>query len=266
MTLQSLQVNWKTQLYQIKDGKKLLSLFKLFSNIILIQHLIACVWIWNAYLNVNQQHNWMIVRNITDQDWTYQYIQSYYFATVTMTTVGYGDIAPTNRYEYVLCLLIMMISCGVFGFSINGIGNIFSQFNEKENEIKQKLSIINIQMKQNNISNSLKNEIRQYLDYVWRENNEKLTNDSNAIFSQLDERLKRDLQLESNKIIIQYLKQNFSNNFTEKAIQLIKEQYYKPQQQIFQQNQIVDQFLYYIQKGSVILTVNNPYITSKIVS
>jgi hypothetical protein len=36
-----------------------------------------------------------------------------------MITVGYGDIAPTNPKEYILCVVIMLIACGVFAYAVN---------------------------------------------------------------------------------------------------------------------------------------------------
>ena len=42
-----------------------------------------------------------------------------------MTTVGYGNITPTNDYELLFANIVMFVSCGVFAFAINRIGNIF---------------------------------------------------------------------------------------------------------------------------------------------
>lgn len=44
-----------------------------------------------------------------------------------MVTVGYGDILPNNPYEMVVSFMAIMISCGVFAYSINKIGAIFEQ-------------------------------------------------------------------------------------------------------------------------------------------
>jgi hypothetical protein len=44
--------------------------------------------------------------------------------TVTMSTVGYGDISPTNNPEYIVCTLSMLIAGGVFAYSVNSIGTI----------------------------------------------------------------------------------------------------------------------------------------------
>lgn len=47
---------------------------------------------------------------------------AYYFTTVTMITVGYGDILPRNEVEMILSVITMMIACGVFGYSLNEVG------------------------------------------------------------------------------------------------------------------------------------------------
>jgi len=42
-----------------------------------------------------------------------------------MLTVGYGDIRPVNPVETAVCIVLMMICCLIFGFTINQIGEIF---------------------------------------------------------------------------------------------------------------------------------------------
>lgn len=39
-----------------------------------------------------------------------------------MTTIGYGDIVPCSSNEKVFVIFMTLISCGVFGYSINEIG------------------------------------------------------------------------------------------------------------------------------------------------
>lgn len=41
---------------------------------------------------------------------------------MTMITVGYGDIIPTNDLERLCANVTMYVACGVFAFSINSIG------------------------------------------------------------------------------------------------------------------------------------------------
>ena len=39
-------------------------------------------------------NTWMDKNGITNDSWWSQYLHAYYFSTVTMVTVGYGDITP----------------------------------------------------------------------------------------------------------------------------------------------------------------------------
>lgn len=43
---------------------------------------------------------------------------------MTMVTVGYGNIIPTNNIELATTNIIMFLACGVFAFSVNSIGVI----------------------------------------------------------------------------------------------------------------------------------------------
>jgi hypothetical protein len=80
-----------------KHYEHVLDLADLLLTIIIFSHIFACTWIFVAryekYLNI---HSWLD-KYIGDENWIFRvdhYIIAYYYATVTMVTVGYGDIVP----------------------------------------------------------------------------------------------------------------------------------------------------------------------------
>jgi Ion channel len=53
-----------------------------------------------------------------------------------MITVGYGDIHPVNSIEYILAIISMISTCGVFAFVINTIGVVFEELIQDEKTMK----------------------------------------------------------------------------------------------------------------------------------
>ncbi len=69
----------------------------------------------------------------------------------------------------ILCTFTMFIACGVFAYAVNQIGEIFQEFSKVETEIKRKMFIINTYMNSKNVKEEVRYQVRQYLEYFWRE-------------------------------------------------------------------------------------------------
>jgi voltage-gated potassium channel Kch len=59
------------------------------------------------------------------------YVTSVYWSTITILTVGYGDISPTTDTEKVFCVITSLFTIGVYAYIINRIGTIFKEMNDK---------------------------------------------------------------------------------------------------------------------------------------
>lgn len=83
------------------------------------------MWIFLAEILTNKgQRTWLKNKEIYKTSWHQIYIDAYYFTTVTMITVGYGDIIPASEEEKIVCIIFMLFSCGIFGYSMNTVGSI----------------------------------------------------------------------------------------------------------------------------------------------
>jgi len=99
-------------------------------------HVSGCFWNSAADLNIFDRVNWIRENGLEDSGLLVNYIASLYWATVTCTTVGYGDILPTNNYELVWAMVIIVFGVAVFSYILS---NLSSQFIEitKSNAVNQ---------------------------------------------------------------------------------------------------------------------------------
>lgn len=95
----------------------LLDFINLIATSICIMHWVACAWYLLA-LTSGEAHTWLDIQNIGQKDRFHKYIYAFYWSSVTMMTVGYGDFAPQNVYETLFATIIVVVGCGLFAYYI----------------------------------------------------------------------------------------------------------------------------------------------------
>ena len=111
-------------------AQAIIDLIKLILLIAYLAHLCGCAFYELAIFQIqlyDSKDTWLHVKDLIGKSWNSQYINSIYFAVVTMITVGYGDIYPQNNTERVFTIFIMICSWISFGFSLNSIGQILGE-------------------------------------------------------------------------------------------------------------------------------------------
>ena len=80
---------------------------------------------------------------------------------------GYGDIVPINTIERGFIVLVTMVACGVFGFSINKIGHLILEIGKRENDQKKKINMLMDLMHKRGLSNiPLLMKVRRNFQYL----------------------------------------------------------------------------------------------------
>lgn len=88
-------------------------------------HIASCFWYMLADFNEDYD-SWIFYYKCFDFSIFEKYIICFYYVSLTIITVGYGDITPKNTYERVMACFLMF--CGAFFYSLT-IGNLTSSLN-----------------------------------------------------------------------------------------------------------------------------------------
>lgn len=103
---------------------------RLLAMIIFLAHIVACVWHFTGILVYEATgRSWLSESGLLTADLSQRYFSSLYWAVYTMITVGYGDIYGVTMAERVVNIFIMLLGCGVFGYSTNSIGILLQNIN-----------------------------------------------------------------------------------------------------------------------------------------
>jgi hypothetical protein len=111
-------------------------LISLIMGLIVFAHIFGCLWHYLGIIEVEtlkRDDTWLHSSEIIENNnWFFRYITSFYFALVTTTSVGYGDILPKNEIEKGFISCALLVAGIVFAYVINSIGSIMEDIKLEE--------------------------------------------------------------------------------------------------------------------------------------
>lgn len=126
--------------FQFKDKYQgIIDLLKLIFMVFGMANLCGCAWNFLAKWENNKmniQNTWLQNVKIENDKWQTKYVNSLYFSTVTMVTVGYGDISPQNSIEKGFAIIIIILSCRFFAYALNSVGIILKDMYREDDEFR----------------------------------------------------------------------------------------------------------------------------------
>mgnify|MGYP002632451644 FL=1 len=105
-----------------------------------------------------------------------------------MAAVGYGEITPITLREKKYAIFTMIVTSGIFAYTVNRIGTIISSFNQTSAIYKEKMMYVNRFMISQDIPPGLRMKVRRYLDYVFQ-NKKEIKLEEAEVYALLNENL-----------------------------------------------------------------------------
>ena len=144
---------------------------------IFVCHWVGCIWYFVADLGValgftknwrdEDERNPSLAISHSDFRGLSAYLRSVYWAIVGMSTVGYGDIVPTNVLEITFATFIILFGGLVLPAIVGGLAAYMANLNVTSKTHKKKLGNIRSYMKRENMDNILIDKVMRYYDYLW---------------------------------------------------------------------------------------------------
>ncbi|OMJ88998.1 hypothetical protein SteCoe_8913 [Stentor coeruleus] len=95
-----------------------------FLTLIFSVHFLGCFWLYLYTIQGNTVSSWGNQIKLMEISQSEKYIASVYYVFATLTTVGYGDIKPTNNTEKLFAMAMMVFGVFLYAFTVSGIATI----------------------------------------------------------------------------------------------------------------------------------------------
>jgi len=140
---------------------------------LLVTHVISCVWALAGQLSWDEDdhRSWVMEyqeNSGTDVNLTRWslYQVSLYWGITTLTSIGYGDIAPQNMFEIVICSVLMLVgalswTC-VMAYVIDAVGSMGSE----DAQYLATMDKLKLTLQQRNVSDLVQRRVRAFYTNV----------------------------------------------------------------------------------------------------
>ncbi|KAL4462119.1 hypothetical protein ABPG74_000964 [Tetrahymena malaccensis] len=184
-----------------------------------------------------------------------QYVAAIYWSTITMTTIGYGDIVPITNLERIYVSIVTLISCGIFGYSISQIQEIVGEIQRKSETFNKKMQALNKLMNSRQLNKKVTYQVIKYYEYLHKESDRSLEEEGLRMIEDLPKSMRDSIKFEMNHKYL-YSQKIFSLNFTKPFLNelsmKVKQLNIGPETDLYQLGEF-DKRLFFVQKGSIVL-------------
>ena len=147
-----------------------LRIVQLLAALVFLAHVLACFWWYVASL---------VGLDAATETWASgyadgyllsappgtQYLASMYWALTTLTTVGYGDITPTNDAERGYAIFSLLMGALVFGYMLSSVAGLIAALDRQGGLAEERIDEVKEYLRWRNLPRELAARVRKYYDF-----------------------------------------------------------------------------------------------------
>lgn len=188
--------------------------------------------------------------------WT-RYVMSVYWAITTLSTVGYGDLHPVNKYEMLFDIFYMLFNLGLTSYLIGNMTNLVVHGSTRTRKYRDTIQAASSFAQRHQLPLRLQEQMLAHICLKYRTDSEGLQ--QQEILDSLPKAIRSSISLHLFYGLVDkvYLFRGVSNDLLFQLVSEMKAEFFSPNEDVILQNEAPTDF-YIIVNGSVDLlqTVN----------
>jgi len=131
---------------------------------VIVAHWMACVWQMAKVIEDDTENNWELGYLGADHGMGHGevYIVALYWAVMTMSTIGYGDVVAQTTAERVVATFGMFIGSSIFAYIVGAVTGTVATMGARKTEFYELMDAVNAYMEEVQLPNAIRMRIREY--------------------------------------------------------------------------------------------------------
>ncbi|DBA03518.1 TPA: hypothetical protein N0F65_011419 [Lagenidium giganteum] len=174
-------------------------ILRLVMKIVIIAHGLTCGYYYVATTSIDV-YNQTLVDIMPETNTVFdKYVYCLYWAVTTMTTVGYGDVAPGNPAMIMYAIIGVLIGASTFTYIVGTLSSLVDEMQMDTDFYRERMDRLKAYLKERQVSKPLAARLRRYYEYYLAQRDD--MNEQEIVMS-LSDSLRTQLIMHLNRDIV----------------------------------------------------------------
>lgn len=178
-----------------------------------------------------------------------EYVVALYWAIMTMSTIGYGDVVPVTDLERVYAVFAMLAGASLYAYIVGGVCGIVATMDADTTEFYQRMDGLNAFMQEKRLPANLRARLRDYFRY--RRHNRTIQ-DQHSLLEEMSPLLRCDVTSHAHARWMSKIHffRGSSKEFKSEVALALKNETFSPNEYVFREDDLADR-MFIVEKGVI---------------